>query len=268
MKSISGLRVGFAVRMASSRPNPTSNLELGWAWRATWRLALSGSPLSSLPPLLALPHLPLPAPPPPQYLTLAFIGGISAMSLRGFLRSLRKLLSWVKGAGTASSLVLLLAQVRAGGGGAGGREPGAGPGRGGVGVPCVPTTCCRARGLWCRHCGCQALGLPICLHTQASSLPSRHASRHPPPPAPPTPAGDGLLRGVQPAADPQERAAGVPARHGRGHGWTAGLPVLPQVGGGGRAWLWGGGWERAWRCGGGSLALGLAGRERQVSIRA
>ncbi|KAG2434194.1 hypothetical protein HXX76_007920 [Chlamydomonas incerta] len=46
-----------------------------------------------------------------QYLTLAFIGGISAMSLRGFLRSLRKLLSFVKGAGTASSLVLLLAQV-------------------------------------------------------------------------------------------------------------------------------------------------------------
>ncbi|KAG2491824.1 hypothetical protein HYH03_009781 [Edaphochlamys debaryana] len=46
-----------------------------------------------------------------QYLTLAFIGGVSAMSLRGFLRNLRKLFTFVRGAGTASSLVLLLTQV-------------------------------------------------------------------------------------------------------------------------------------------------------------
>ncbi|GIL86083.1 hypothetical protein Vretimale_13894 [Volvox reticuliferus] len=46
-----------------------------------------------------------------QYLTLAFIGGISAMSLRGFLKNLRKVFSFVRGAGTASSLVLLLTQV-------------------------------------------------------------------------------------------------------------------------------------------------------------
>ncbi|GLC40488.1 hypothetical protein PLESTF_000807700 [Pleodorina starrii] len=46
-----------------------------------------------------------------QYLTLAFIGGISAMSLRGFLKNLRKLFSFVRGAGTASSLVLLLTEV-------------------------------------------------------------------------------------------------------------------------------------------------------------
>ncbi|EFJ39961.1 hypothetical protein VOLCADRAFT_70166 [Volvox carteri f. nagariensis] len=46
-----------------------------------------------------------------QYLTLVFIGGISAMSLRGFLKNLRKLFSFVRGAGTASSLVLLLTEV-------------------------------------------------------------------------------------------------------------------------------------------------------------
>ncbi|GFR47798.1 hypothetical protein Agub_g9572, partial [Astrephomene gubernaculifera] len=48
-----------------------------------------------------------------QYVSLAFIGGISAMSLRGFLKNLRKLFSLrlVRGAGTASGLVLLLSEV-------------------------------------------------------------------------------------------------------------------------------------------------------------
>lgn len=46
-----------------------------------------------------------------QYLTLVFIATISAMSLRGFLRSLRKIFKAVKGGAMASHLVLLLAQV-------------------------------------------------------------------------------------------------------------------------------------------------------------
>ncbi|GAX79959.1 hypothetical protein CEUSTIGMA_g7398.t1 [Chlamydomonas eustigma] len=46
-----------------------------------------------------------------QYLTLVFIAAISVMSLRAFLRSLRKIFSFVKGGGTASNLVLLLTEV-------------------------------------------------------------------------------------------------------------------------------------------------------------
>mmetsp|Transcript_13087 Transcript_13087/g.28118 ORF Transcript_13087/g.28118 Transcript_13087/m.28118 type:complete len:483 (+) Transcript_13087:244-1692(+) len=46
-----------------------------------------------------------------QYLTLLFIAAISGMSLRGFLRSLRKIFSRVRGGGTATNLVLLLTEV-------------------------------------------------------------------------------------------------------------------------------------------------------------
>lgn len=46
-----------------------------------------------------------------QYTTLLFIGGISAVSLRGFLRSLRQMLSSAKTSGSASALVLLLSEL-------------------------------------------------------------------------------------------------------------------------------------------------------------
>uniref|UniRef100_A0A7S0R650 Golgi pH regulator conserved domain-containing protein n=1 Tax=Chlamydomonas leiostraca TaxID=1034604 RepID=A0A7S0R650_9CHLO len=46
-----------------------------------------------------------------QYSTLAFIAAISAMSLRGFLRSARKVFSAVRGSSMATHLVLLLSQV-------------------------------------------------------------------------------------------------------------------------------------------------------------
>ncbi|KAJ9513485.1 hypothetical protein QJQ45_006040 [Haematococcus lacustris] len=45
------------------------------------------------------------------YLTLVFIAAISVMSLRGFLRSLRRIFRAVKGSAMASHLVLLLSQV-------------------------------------------------------------------------------------------------------------------------------------------------------------
>ncbi|GFH23533.1 uncharacterized protein HaLaN_21156, partial [Haematococcus lacustris] len=46
-----------------------------------------------------------------SYLTLVFIAAISVMSLRGFLRSLRRIFRAVKGSAMASHLVLLLSQV-------------------------------------------------------------------------------------------------------------------------------------------------------------
>ena len=46
-----------------------------------------------------------------QYVTLLFIGGISACSVRAFLRIFNKIFAWVKGPGTATHLVLLLTEV-------------------------------------------------------------------------------------------------------------------------------------------------------------
>jgi hypothetical protein len=46
-----------------------------------------------------------------QYLTLVFIAAISVMSLRSFLRALKRIFSVVRGGGTASNVVLLLTEV-------------------------------------------------------------------------------------------------------------------------------------------------------------
>ena len=46
-----------------------------------------------------------------QYLTLVFIAAISVMSLRAFLRALKRIFSVVRGGGTASNVVLLLTEV-------------------------------------------------------------------------------------------------------------------------------------------------------------
>lgn len=46
-----------------------------------------------------------------QYLTLAFIGFISASSMRGFLRDMRRAFSAIAGGGNATTLVLLLTEL-------------------------------------------------------------------------------------------------------------------------------------------------------------
>lgn len=46
-----------------------------------------------------------------QYLTLVFIAAVSVMSLRAFLRALKKIFSVVRGGGTSSNVVLLLTEV-------------------------------------------------------------------------------------------------------------------------------------------------------------
>lgn len=46
-----------------------------------------------------------------QYMTLLFIAAISAMSVRSFLKNMRKLLSFIKGGGSPASLVLLLSEM-------------------------------------------------------------------------------------------------------------------------------------------------------------